>query len=197
MYTQRPMVCILIFCLAALFGCEPVTAPTHSGALAPELVVLTNNSNLSSSKGKPALTAGGGGHFTIPPDEFGSEVGNVLTFNARKDASGHVNGHFNYKQTFQGELFHFNGRVTCFNVYDGNRAKVGAIIDVSNDPTIPAGLFIWWSVIDNGQGMDDPLDRSTLIGVGDEEANEAFCNSPALPRFGPWDLDGGNFQVNG
>ena len=31
---------------------------------------------------------------------------------------------------------------------------------------------------------------------GDEAANEEFCNSPALPRFGPWDVEG-NAQVHG
>jgi hypothetical protein len=58
-------------------------------------------------------------------------------------------------------------------------------------------LFIWWSVFDNGQGNAGAPDESTIIGVGDEEANEAFCNSDALPRFGPWPLQGGNFQVDG
>lgn len=33
-------------------------------------------------------------------------------------------------------------------------------------------------------------DRSSLIGLGDEAANEAFCASPNLPRFGPWDVKG-------
>jgi hypothetical protein len=28
------------------------------------------------------------------------------------------------------------------------------------------------------------------VGFGDEAANEAFCNSPNLPRFGPWDVQG-------
>jgi hypothetical protein len=32
------------------------------------------------------------------------------------------------------------------------------------------------------------------MGVGDEAANEAFCASPNLPRFGPWDVQG-NIQV--
>ena len=32
------------------------------------------------------------------------------------------------------------------------------------------------------------------VGFGSEAANEAFCNSPNLPRNGPWDVDG-NVQV--
>jgi hypothetical protein len=196
MITRRLAVCILSLCAALCFGCESAITPTDHGALAPEDVVLIEYGDRAPAKGGAAISAGGGGHFTVPPDVFGAEVGNVLTFKARKEATGEVSGHYNYQQTFQGEIFHFNGPVTCFNVYEGNRAKVGALIEVSNDPTLPPGVFIWWSVLDNGQGANAPPDRSTIIGAGDEAANEAFCNSPAVPRFGPWDLEGGNFQVD-
>jgi hypothetical protein len=64
----------------------------------------------------------------------------------------------------------------------------------SNDPTIPPGTFAWFQVFDNGEGANSPPDQSSLIGFGNEAANEAFCNSPNLPRFGPWDVEG-NVQV--
>lgn len=194
MYIRPLPIFTLVLLMTTFLGCDHVSGPTHEGALAPETVSSSTTDTYSASK-NGSLSATGGAHFTVPPDVFGAEVGNVLTFNARKDADGQVSGQYNYHQTFQGELFKFNGRVTCVNVYDGNRAKIGGIIDVSNDPTIPVGTFIWWSVIDNGQGAGSSPDQSTLVGVGDEAANEAFCDSPALPRFGPWDVQG-NFQVN-
>ena len=43
---------------------------------------------------------------------------------------------------------------------------------------------------DDDGGSRGPADRSSLVGFGDEAANEAFCNSPNLPRFGPWDVEG-------
>jgi hypothetical protein len=52
----------------------------------------------------------------------------------------------------------------------------------------------WFQVFDTGEGADAPPDRSSLLGFGSEAANEAFCNSPNLPRFGPWDVQG-NVQV--
>jgi hypothetical protein len=55
-------------------------------------------------------------------------------------------------------------------------------------------VFAWFQVFDNGEGSGAPPDRSSLIGFGDEAANEAFCNSSNLPRFGPWDVEG-NVQV--
>lgn len=193
MFTRPLRIFALFLFTTAFLGCEHVSGPGHAGALAPETVSLRATDNLSLSK-TGSSSATGGAHFTVPADVFGDEVGNVLTFNARKDAAGNVSGHYNYHQTYQGELFKFNGRVTCMNVYDGNRAKIGAIIDVSNDPTLPVGVFIWWSVIDRGEGAGSPPDQSTIIGAGDEAANEAFCDSSALPRFGPWDVQG-NYEV--
>ena len=141
-------------------------------------------------------SANGSAHWVIPlPNIFGVEVvNNPLSFNARRYADGSVSGRFEYHQRAEGESFDFNVAVTCFKVYDGNRAKIGGVIEVSNDPTLPPGVFAWSQVFDNGEGSNAPADQSGLIGFGDEAANEAFCNSPNLPRFGPWEVQG-NIQV--
>lgn len=140
----------------------------------------------------PVISANGGVHWTIPlPNAFGVEVLNQpLAFNARKDADGAASGHFAYHQIVEGESFDFGVDVTCMNVYDGNRAKIGGVIVNSNDPTLPPGVFAWFQVFDNGEGANAPPDQSSLVGFGNEAANEAFCNSPNLPRFGPWDVQG-------
>ena len=140
----------------------------------------------------PVISANGGVHWTIPlPNAFGVEVLNQpLAFNARKDADGAASGRFTYHQIVEGESFDFGVDVTCMNVYDGNRAKIGGVIVNSNDPTLPPGVFAWFQVFDNGEGANAPPDQSSLIGFGNEAANEAFCNSPNLPRFGPWDVQG-------
>jgi hypothetical protein len=142
--------------------------------------------------------ANGGVHWTIPlPNAFGVEVRNQpLAFNARKFADGSVAGRFEYHQIVEGESFDFNVDVTCMNVYDGTRAKIGGVIEQSNDPTLPPGTFAWFQVFDDGEGVNALPDRSSLIGFGNEAANEAFCNSPNLPRFGPWDVQG-NVNVRG
>jgi hypothetical protein len=144
----------------------------------------------------PVASASGGVHWTIGlPNPFGVVVGNQpLTFNAKKYVDGTVTGQFEYHQVALGESFNFHVEVTCMNVYDGNRAKIGGVIRVSNDPTLPPGVFAWFQVFDNGEGANAPADQSGLVGFGNEAANEAFCNSPNLPRFGPWDVEG-NVQV--
>lgn len=146
--------------------------------------------------GGPVASASGGIHWTIPlPNAFGVEVVNQpLAFNARKYADGSVSGRFEYHQIVEGTSFDFNVDVTCMNVYDGNRAKIGGVVTSSSDPTIPPGTYAWFQVFDNGEGPNAAPDRSSLVGFGDEAANEAFCDSPNLPRFGPWDIQG-NVQV--
>jgi hypothetical protein len=150
----------------------------------------------AASGSEVVASANGSAHWTIPlPNPFGVEVGNrTLSFNARAYADGSASGRFEYHQVVEGEAFVFNVDVTCLKVYDGNRAKLGGVVEVSNDPTLPAGTFAWFSVFDNGEGAGAAPDQSSLIGFGDEAANEAFCNSPNLPRFGPWDVQG-NVQV--
>jgi len=70
------------------------------------------------------------------------------------------------------------------NVYDGNRAKIGGLVKVSSDPTLPAGVFAWFSVFDNGEGANAPPDRSTLVGFGRRprtrpSATARTCRAPA------------------
>jgi hypothetical protein len=146
----------------------------------------------------PTASAAGGMHWTIElPNPFGVEVENrTLAFDARRYADGSVDGRFEYHQVVEGTAFVFNVDVTCFRTYDGNRAKIGGVIVRSNDATQPPGRFAWFQVFDEGEGAGSPPDRSSLVGFGDEAANEAFCDSPALPRFGPWDVYG-NAQVRG
>jgi hypothetical protein len=148
--------------------------------------------------GTVVASANGSAHWTIPlPNAFGVVVQNrTLALNARRYEDGTVSGRFEYHQVVEGDAFKFNVDVTCFAVYDGHRAKIGGVVEQSSDPTLPVGTFAWFQVFDNGEGAGAPPDRSSLIGFGTEAANEAFCNSPNLPRFGPWDVDG-NVQVRG
>ena len=106
----------------------------------------------------PVESASGSAHWTIPlPNDFDVEVVNrTLSFNARQNADGSVGGHFEYHQVVEGEAFKFNVSVTCLNVYDGHRAKLGGVIQVSNDPTLPVGTFAWFQVFDNGEGANAP-----------------------------------------
>jgi hypothetical protein len=190
----------------ALFGCTGdsgslATQPGEEAALLQEFV----------------HQASGGYHFLIPADFnggiFGGAVDNRLTFHARRDAEGKVSGRWNYEQTDFGTAgipYTYKGSVTCFKVYDtpvlerfpgippmtANRAKWGGPIEQTNDPTVPVGTFAWFQSIDNGEGANEGPDVSTIFGLGDEAANEAFCNVANVPNpnFGPHAVQG-NIQV--
>ena len=120
----------------------------------------------ANGSGAAVLSANGSAHWTIPlPNPFDVVVWNrTLSFDARKYEDGSVSGRFEYHQVVEGEAFVFNVDVTCLNVYDGNRAKIGGVIEVSNDPTLPAGVFAWFQVFDNGEGAAAPPDRAGAVG---------------------------------
>jgi hypothetical protein len=170
---------------------------TRQAVFATLIVMGLFISGTASASSSGVVSATGGVHWTIGPEVFGSPVVNrALAFAASKTAAGVASGNFEYHQQFQGSTSRFTGRVTCMNVYDGNRAKIGGIILASNDPTVAVGDFGWFQVFDNGEGASATPDQSSLMGFGDAAANEAFCDSPDLPRFGPWAVMG-NIQVDG
>jgi hypothetical protein len=148
----------------------------------------------SSSHNGVVASARGAYHWTIPAsDVFGIEIRNQMWFKARRSADGTATGHFLYIQQVAGETFAFAIDVTCLGTPAANRAKVGGIVTYSNDPTIPVGQYGWFQVYDNGRAAPD---TSSLVGFGDEAANEAFCASPNPPRFGPWEVQG-SIKVRG
>jgi hypothetical protein len=179
--------------MAACSSDTPAGGPTGAGDL-----------GLS---GSPVVeSASGGYHFTTDPRFFGVPVENRLTFSAERHEDGSLSGRFNYEQGFEGDRFIFRGSVTCFVIHDtpvlqdwpdipatsANRAKWGGLIEYSNDPTLPAGGYIWFNSIDNGEGAGAPPDLSSISGFGNEAANEAFCASvaPPNPTFGPHPVTG-------
>jgi hypothetical protein len=175
-------------------------APELRAETAAEVAVERRHAELAASSGGLTQVAAAACEFDVPPEVFGVLIDNRLFYVAAKNAAGNVSGLFSYTQAAAGETFRFAGRITCMNLYDYdggtlNRAKLGGPIDYSNDPTIPVGTFIWWQTIDNTQSPGSLPDKSTLSGFGDEAANTAFCNNPAPPRFGPWDVDRGNIAV--
>ena len=166
--------------------------------LAAIAFVLAVPAALAAQPAGPVASASGGVHWTIPlPNAFGVEVINQpLAFNARKYADGTVSGQFEYHQIVEGTSFNFNVDVTCMNVYDGNRAKIGGVVRAEQRPNGSRGHLRVVPGLRQRRGANAPPDQSSLVGFGDEAANEAFCNSPNLPRFGPWDVQG-NVQVHG
>jgi hypothetical protein len=180
-----------LFASAAIAGCGGTGAGT---------------ADARSSSG-PALRADTilftGGEYTVEagPEVFGTTTTVIgrMHYRARADANGKATGRFRFSEAVDGTTTHYAGAVTCVGVYDfdgraRNRAKIGALIESSDDPSFPPGTFIWWQAIDDGDGH--AVDKSTFTGFGDQAANEAFCASPGPPRFGPFPVRG-EIEVDG
>ena len=141
---------------------------------------LETVAEVRASQGAAVARASGGADWVL--EVFGFVIPQTLGFSARKYSDGTVLGHINYQQTFEGSTFHFNATVTCMSVYDGNRVKFGGEVQVSNDPTLPPGTFIWFQAIDNGEGANAPSDMSTGSGFGTNDENQAFCDASTPPN---------------
>ena len=120
--------------------------------MAVALVLVVAAPAADADGNRVVASANGGYHWTISEDDiFGIEVTNRhLNVNARKHADDTSSGIFVYDQVVDGDSFRFVISVTCFEVYDGNRAKVGGVVEVSNFPPLPPGVFAWFQAIDNG-----------------------------------------------
>ena len=183
--------------LLCMLGCgaQPEVAGTTTDSA--ELSSMALQLDADSAHG---LIAAGDDEIDVPPSVFGTTtdvVGRFL-FVAVRDGSGGVRGLYRVSESLEGSTFHYSGRLTCAGVYDfngltGNRAKVGGVIDATDDSSVATGSFIWWQAIDDRR-LDRP-DQSTFPGFGDQAANEAFCNSSTPPKFGPFDVARGDILV--
>jgi hypothetical protein len=187
---------LMTLALAACGTDTPTQPAAGVAGFAAGASLAANGTNVVAS-------ASGGVKYTLnlgdlDGDGVDDPIDQRLTFTAQKGSDGAVKGNILYEQQVFGETFRFKSDVSCINVYDGNRVKFGGPITQSNDETLPVGTFMWFHSIDNGQGANATPDQTTGLGIGDNDANEAFCNSPALPnpRFLS-DVTAGNLTVSG
>jgi hypothetical protein len=161
------------------------------------LVAIVGALSLAASAGAVGVerSATGGSHL-IAHDVFGLQTLELQNFgfNARLLGDGSVDGWFTYRDVEDGVPFAADGPVTCLTVIGGD-AWIGGIIRQSNDPSV-VGLGAWWHVRDNGEGVSDPPDVTTFLGVGSLSDAQAFCDNHPAFRF-PFNIDGGNIQVSG
>ena len=180
-------------------GCGNPSTPEQT--LTDEAFVRQTSAALQASGLFPGIFAAGLDVIEVSPDIFGTSTPVVGRYAfAVASSHGRVLGQYRFSESVDGVTTHYSGKLTCVGLYDfngltSNRAKIGGQVDVSDDPDIPVGTFIWWQAIDNR--LLHRADQSTLTGFGDEAANEAFCASANPPRFGPFDVERGDIFVVG
>jgi hypothetical protein len=113
---------------------------------------------------------------------------------AIRHADGTVSGEFELKSA-QDDGLRIHGDIVCFTIVGNNRARLGGRIDQST----VAGLqdaYAVWTVVDNGEGQNDPPDQtSDFIGPVDAATAAFYCASGF--NVGPlYPVLSGNLQVH-
>ena len=188
----------LTLVLGCVLGCGNLD-PGATSAASDEEMVRQTSADLRAAGDVRAISFGLD-EIDVPPDVFGTTTPVVgkYAYAVASDGQGHVRGLYRFSESADGVATHYRGVLTCMGIYDfngatSNRAKIGGRVDVSDDPTVPVGTFIWWQAIDD-HSLGRP-DQSTLTGFGDEAANERFCASSTPPKFGPFDVQRGFIVV--
>jgi hypothetical protein len=178
-------------------GSTPVAPVSQADASAGAHAAVKASADADRRDGHDGLVARGEYRTTVAPSVFGTmqPIHAHFRFDARKASDGTVSGSYAVEEYVDGTTYHYRGTFTCFGDYDfngltGNRAKVGGILTDSDDPTSPVGSYLWWQAIDDHHTRPHIADQTTLVGGGDNAANEAFCASSAPPKFGPFDAHG-------
>ena len=151
--------------------------------------------------GHGAARAAGVAQSVTGSGDFTGSNGEMVTFSytAYVLGDGSVRGHYQINLRSLDASFH--GPVTCLSVA-GNRGWIGGVAEQvrSTNPNLAAleGNDMWFQVQDNGEGANDPPDRTTSIGVtpvgGPPGEAQAYCNNmPAPITFRP--IEQGNIQV--
>ncbi len=132
------------------------------------------------------------GHALIGFQRGGQTVSQSYSFTAQFVGrnNGRLLGQWVLQQTASDGGAQVQGRVTCF-ISLPNTAKLRGVIERSDNPAFPIGAAVTWTVVDNGEGANDPRDEASPMTVFDPLGNSPFCAGaePLVP------ITHGNIQV--
>ena len=112
----------------------------------------------------------------------------TFAFVARNRADGTTRGSYQIDNRETG--IREQGTVTCLEVLD-NRAWIGGIITHSSDPS-RVGMERVFSVVDNGEGSDDPPDQTSLLATAPAE----LCRTRPIGLVEPlYPIESGDIEV--
>jgi len=145
--------------------------------------IMSKELNETSNKSKSATSAQGHGIFI-----YNSGNKRQFTFHANTMPDGSVEGN--------GVLF-INGvlkvkfSIDCM-IIDGNTAAMSGYI--TKDEPEYVGDYIWFKVVDNGEGNNSNPDEISLFWFWPSSSNGEDCNSFDNDEI--YAIDSGNIQVN-
>lgn len=173
---------MLLCVIAAAAGCsgrDSESASQRFVPLAPSLSVSQNGQRVT-------------GNATVLLPSFGDAL-ERYSVSAIRHADGGVSGELEETSEQEGGQ-RIHARVYCFTV-TGNSARLAARLDQTNVPFGPAGSYVVWSVIDNGQGAKSAPDQTTDIFFGATQAHADFHCSVGFNLAPYFSSLRGNLQV--
>ena len=116
------------------------------------------------------------------------------SFNAITHQDGTVSGEFEeHVESSTGDFVRrTHGIITCLTV-SGNVARFGGVITESSGNAAPPGTEIFATVVDNGEGANDPDDLASPGGSGNPGVALRHCTAGLFRPLFP--ITAGNVQV--
>ena len=174
----------LLCAMAMVAGCGASTEPTS-----PRLSQVEASFS-SSAADQQHVT----GNITMLLPDFGNAL-ERYSLSAIRHADGRVTGELEETSEQDGGQ-RVHAQMYCFTIV-GKTARLAARVDQTNVPFGPAGTYVVWSVVDNGEGAKSAPDQSTdLFFNATQAAADLHCGT-GIARIAPfYPSIRGNLQVN-
>jgi len=142
------------------------------------------------------LAAGGAteqvtGHANIFLTVFQAEE--KYSNSAIRHRDGSVSGEFEIKSEQDGGL-RVHGNVICFTIVGGQLARMAGVVEQSDADFVPPGTPVVWTIVDNGEGNNDPPDLTSDFFLATPAQAQFHCDVGFALAFLP--VRGGNLQVH-
>jgi hypothetical protein len=140
------------------------------------------------AEGPETEFAGGHGNFADAGKKGTQNIS--FSFHGRQNKTMVVKGEFEMHDFANNLRIH--GNVTCLTV-DGRTATLGGVVDQSTDPKLPVGTAVVWQTVDNGEGINAPVDLiSRPSSGGKKDPKDPSCAKVASKHIL---IESGNIQV--
>ena len=175
---------IVISALIVVAGCDQATTQ-------PKASDITPTASLSNDKvGHDHQEVTGHAWYLVTPEQNAFEAYSV---SAVRHSDGAVTGELQIESAINGG-FEIHGHVACFTIV-ANSARLAAIVTKSTNPNVVPGDYLFWSLVDNGEGERHSPDLSTQFRRADQALGMYHCATGVTPeQFFP--VVHGNLQVH-
>ena len=182
--TVKASVAVSALLLAAACGDQAVTAP-QAGKLNPSGAILADRSGQGSEQ-----QVTGHAYYLVTSEKNQFEAYSV---SAIRHKDGHFSGEVEIKSAINNG-FRIHGEIACFTII-GNTARLATRVTESTNANVVPGAYLFWSLVDNGEGARSAPDLSSQFFRADQALALYHCaTGVTIPAY--YDVVHGNLQVH-